>query len=44
MKYELHPLCAAWPEMNKKQLAELTDDIKANGLRSPHHSLRGKGS
>jgi hypothetical protein len=33
MKYPLHPACACWPEMSPKDLAELADDIAANGLR-----------
>jgi hypothetical protein len=33
MKYELHPACAAWPEMKPEELRELADDIVANGLR-----------
>jgi hypothetical protein len=35
MKYQLHPACAAWPEIPPSELAELADDIAANGLRDP---------
>jgi ParB-like chromosome segregation protein Spo0J len=35
MKYELHPACAAWPQMSETELQELADDIKANGLHEP---------
>ena len=35
MKYELHPACAAWPEMPPEALRKLADDIEANGLRDP---------
>jgi hypothetical protein len=31
--YDLHPACAAWPEMPPKELSDLADDIAANGLR-----------
>ena len=35
MKHELHPACAAWPEMPPVALHELADDIAANGLHEP---------
>jgi hypothetical protein len=35
IEYELHPACAAWPEMSPKELAALADDIALNGLREP---------
>ena len=35
MKFDLHPACAAWPEMNPRELRDLADDIAANGLRDP---------
>ena len=35
MKFELHPACAAWPEMNPNELQDLADDIKTHGLRDP---------
>jgi ParB/Sulfiredoxin domain len=33
--YPLHPACAAWPEMEPRALAELSDDIFEHGLREP---------
>jgi hypothetical protein len=35
MKYELHPACAVWPEMQPEALQELADDIALNGLHEP---------
>ena len=35
MKYELHPACAAWPPMSEKELSELEEDIRINGLLEP---------
>jgi hypothetical protein len=35
MKFDLHPACSAWPEMNPKELRDLADDIAAHGLRDP---------
>jgi hypothetical protein len=35
MKYELHPACAVWPEMQPEALHELADDIALNGLHEP---------
>jgi hypothetical protein len=35
MKYQLHPACAAWPEMPPGALRELAEDIAANGLHEP---------
>jgi ParB-like chromosome segregation protein Spo0J len=35
MTYELHPACAAWPQMTDDALDELAADIKANGLHDP---------
>jgi hypothetical protein len=32
---DLHPACAAWPEMSPTDLLALADDIAANGLREP---------
>ena len=32
MKFDLHPACAAWPEMNPKELGDLAEDIAAHGL------------
>jgi len=33
--YELHEFCAAFPELEAKDLQDLADDIYANGLRHP---------
>jgi hypothetical protein len=35
MRYELHPACAVWPEMQPEVLRELADDIVLNGLHKP---------
>ena len=35
MPYKLHPACTAWPPMTEEALAELTEDIRINGLREP---------
>lgn len=35
MKYQLHPACAAWPEMSPEALCELAADISANELHEP---------
>jgi ParB-like chromosome segregation protein Spo0J len=35
MRYELHPACAVWPEMQPEALQELADDIALNGLHEP---------
>jgi hypothetical protein len=35
MNFELHPACAAWPEMEPHELRDLADDIAVNGLRDP---------
>jgi len=35
MKYELHPLCAMWPQMKDVELNALAADIKTNGLQCP---------
>jgi ParB-like chromosome segregation protein Spo0J len=32
---ELHPACAAWPEMGAAELHDLADDIAANGQHDP---------
>jgi ParB-like nuclease domain len=33
--YKVHPAASAFPGMKKRDLKELTEDIKANGLRNP---------
>jgi hypothetical protein len=35
MRYELHPACAVWPDMQPEALQELADDIALNGLHEP---------
>jgi ParB-like chromosome segregation protein Spo0J len=35
MKYQLHPVCAAWPPMPDHEIEALAADIKANGLLEP---------
>ena len=35
MTYELHPACAAWPQMTDTELDELAANIKAVGLLEP---------
>jgi ParB-like chromosome segregation protein Spo0J len=35
MKYEMHEVCAAWPEMTTAELRDLADDIVKNGLHDP---------
>ncbi|MFS3128680.1 ParB N-terminal domain-containing protein [Nocardioides sp. Bht2] len=35
MTLAAHPYADAWPMLSKDELAELADDIKANGLRNP---------
>jgi hypothetical protein len=35
MKYELHPACAAWPQMSDKELEDMALDIIDKGQRYP---------
>lgn len=35
MNYELHPLCALFPRLSKRDFSALVDDIRANGLQNP---------
>ena len=42
MTYPLHPACAAWPQMDESALADLANDIKANGLIEPIVLLDGQ--
>jgi len=35
LPWELHPACAAWPEMSPAELKDLAEDIAAHGLRDP---------
>lgn len=42
MRYEQHPLSAAFPAMGEKEFQELAADIKANGLRDSITLFEGK--
>lgn len=35
MKYEIHPACAAWPQMNDKAFADLVASVREHGLIQP---------
>jgi hypothetical protein len=35
LPWELHPACAAWPELLPAELRDLSNDIVAHGLRDP---------
>lgn len=40
--FEVHPICEAFPRMTDAELRELAADIKANGLKIPVVTHRGK--
>ncbi len=42
MSLEFHPIADAFPLMNERELAELTADIKANGLKTEIDLYQGK--
>ena len=42
MKYEIHPFAELFPMMDKEELNELAEDIRANGLRGKITLLDGK--
>ncbi len=42
MKLEIHPLAADFPPMSEEALAELADDIKANGQLEPIAAVPSK--